>query len=41
MPTTPMNWDVTDVQVRNDHAVRAWKRSTWPALKKKLSEEAA
>lgn len=22
MPTMPMNWDVTEVQVRNDHAVR-------------------
>lgn len=26
---------------RNDDAVRSWKRSTWPALKKKPSEKAA
>jgi transposase len=26
---------------RNDAAVRAWKRRTWPALKKKPSEKAA
>ncbi len=26
---------------RNEEAVRNWKRSTWPALKKKPSEKAA
>ena len=25
---------------RNEDAVRSWKRSTWPALKKKPSEKA-